>query len=254
LFHRLAYLVAFAGLIVFTAVLPARAAEGLSPSQTKAVEGIIKDYLMTHPEVIFEAVQAMKKRDTAAAEAQAMVELKSNSKALRHDPDSFVGGNPDGNVTVVEFFDYRCGYCKKVHPVVAKLLESDKNIRLVYKEFPILGPQSKLAAIAAIAALRSDPGKYLDFHNALMTARGDLTHQAVQDIAAEVGLDVKALTTAMRDPKIQPIVARNYQLAQVLGITGTPGFVIGDTIVPGYIDLNQMRELIEQARTECKTC
>lgn len=248
---RFAIAISFATLIV---AQPARAAEDMSPEQKKAIETVIKDYLMANPEVIVDAVEAMQKRKAAEAEAMAMSNLKNSNKQLRRDPNSYVGGNPDGDVTLVEFFDYRCGYCKKVHPVMAELLRTDKNIRVVYKEFPILGPQSKMASLVAIAANRVDPSKYLGFHNALMSAKGGLNQVAIQDIAAEAGFDMAALSQELRNPEIEQIVADNYELAKKLGITGTPGFVIGDTIVPGYINISQMRDLVEQARTECKTC
>jgi protein-disulfide isomerase len=250
-FARFALATSFAILI---AALPVQAAEDISPAQKKAIEAIVKDYLMANPRVIIDAVEAMQKREAAEAEAEVMSNLKSSNKQLRRDPNSYVGGNPDGDVTLVEFFDYRCGYCKKVHPVMAELLKTDSNIRVVYKEFPILGPQSKMASLVAIAASRVDPSKYLQFHNALMTAKGSLNQEAIQDIAAEAGFDMAALSKELRNPEIEQIVADNYQLAKNLGITGTPGFVIGDTIVPGYINISQMRDLVEQARAECKTC
>jgi protein-disulfide isomerase len=196
----------------------------------------------------------MQRNEADMAKAKVMSFHKKFGADIRRDPNSYVGGNPDGDVTLVEFFDYRCGYCKKAHPIVVELLKTDKNIRMVYKEFPILGPQSKLAAVAAIAALRLDSTKYYDFHNALITARGALSHQAVLDIAAEAGLDPAALTAAMKDPEIKRIIAQNYRQAKLLGINGTPGFVIGDSIVPGFITLAQMRDLIQEARAECTTC
>jgi len=252
--NRLALSLSACLLALIVTVLPVRAAEDFSAEQTKSIEAIVKDYLLAHPEVILQAVESMQKRDVAQAEAKVQGYLKAHSADLRHDANSYVGGNPDGDVTVVEYFDYRCGYCKKVHPVVAELLKSDKNLRLVYKEFPILGPQSKTAAVAAVAALRLDAGKYLGFHNALMSARGDLDTQAILDIAAESGLDPKALSKAMQDPEISGVLARNYRDAKALGINGTPGFIIGDAIVPGYINLAQMRDLISEARAGCKTC
>lgn len=254
MFTTLAKSVAVSALALLLAALPLRAAEVLSPEQTKAVEKIVQDYLMAHPEVILQAVEAMQQREAAEAKAKTIGFLKTYGKDLRRDPNSYVAGNPEGDVTLVEFFDYRCGYCKKFHPVMAELLKTDKNIRVVLKEFPILGPQSKLATVAAIAALRLDPTKYYGFHNALMTARGELNLQTIQDIAGEAGLEAAALGKAMRDPEIERIVARNYRMAKSLGINGTPGFVIGDTIVPGYISLAQVRDLIDEARANCTTC
>ena len=243
-----------AGLLLFTSTPVVRAADTLTPAQKEAVEEVVKKYIEDHPEIIVEAFKAMQARQEAEEKAKTMAYLKSNGELLRNDPNSFVGGNPDGDVTLVEFFDYRCGYCKKFHPVMAELLATDPNIRVVYKEFPILGPQSDLASRAAIAALRTDRSKYLDFHNALMDARGNLDRQRVFDIAEEYGLDVVQIAEDMESPEVRQVVAQSYGLAKNLGIQGTPGFVVGDAIIPGYVNIQQMRKLIDEARTGCLTC
>lgn len=234
--------------------VPAFAADALTPAQKKEVESTIQNYLMTHPEVIMQALQSMQERDKKAKEDQVTGFLGNNAELIRNDPNSFVGGNPEGDVTLVEFFDYRCGYCKKFHPVLEELLKTDKNLRVVYKEFPILGPDSQLASQAAIAALIQDKALYLPFHTAMMEAKGNLSKQRILDIAEETGLDIARLAGNLQARKIKEVVAMNYRLAQNLGITGTPGFVIGDTVIPGYVDLQQMRRLIAEARTGCKTC
>ncbi|MBT3703781.1 MAG: DsbA family protein [Alphaproteobacteria bacterium] len=233
---------------------PAQAEEALTPAQKKAVEATIESYLIAHPEIIVQALQSMQEREKQAKENQVIGYLSNNGDRIRNDPNSFVGGNPDGDVTLVEFFDYRCGYCKKFHPVLEELLKTDKNLRVVYKEFPILGPESQLASQAAIAAMIQDPKLYLPFHVALMEARGSLTQERILDIAEEIGLDLGRLKGNLQANKIKEVVASNYDLAQNLGITGTPGFVIGDKIIPGYVNAQQMRSLIAEARTGCKTC
>jgi len=245
-----------AALVAATLLLtpPALAAEGLTPAQKKAVEATIEEYLLANPEVIVHALQRMQDRDKAAQENQVMGFLNKNADSVRNDANSYIGGNPDGDVTVVEFFDYRCGYCKKFHPVMEELLETDKNLRVVYKEFPILGPDSLLASQAAIAALLQDRKLYMPFHNALMEARGNLTRDRILDIAEESGLDIDRLKDNLEAGKVKDVIAENYRLGQNLGITGTPGFVVGDTIIPGYINIEQMRRLIAEARTGCKTC
>jgi protein-disulfide isomerase len=239
-------------LVLFAA--PVQAAEALTPAQEKAVEATIEKYLLAHPETIVKALQLMQERDKAQKEQKIIGYLGDNADMVRNDPNSFVAGNPNGDVTLVEFFDYRCGYCKKFHPVLAELLKTDKNLRVVYKEFPILGPDSQLASQAAIAALIQDPKLYLPFHNALMSARGNLNQQRILDIAEEIGLDIGRLKNNLQARKIKEVIAANYELAQNLNITGTPGFVIGDTVIPGYVDVTQMRSLIQEARTGCKTC
>jgi protein-disulfide isomerase len=251
IFTKFAYaLVALA----FVLAPAAYAEEALTPAQKKAVEATIENYLIAHPEVIVQALQRMQQREKQSKENQVMGYLSSNGDRVRNDPNSFVGGNPDGDVTLVEFFDYRCGYCKKFHPVLEELLKTDKNLRVVYKEFPILGPESQLASQAAIAALIQDPKLYLPFHVALMEARGSLTQPRILDIAEEIGLDLGRLKGNLQAKKIKEVVANNYDLAQNLGITGTPGFIIGDKIIPGYVNAEQMRSLIAEARTGCKTC
>jgi protein-disulfide isomerase len=243
--------------LLLTALLltaPVRAEEALSPAQKKAVEATIENYLIAHPEIIVQSLQRMQQRDKQNKENQVMGFLGNNGDRIRNDPNSFVGGNPNGDVTLVEFFDYRCGYCKKFHPVLEELLKSDKNLRVVYKEFPILGPESQLASQAAIAAMIQDPKLYLPFHIAMMEARGSLTQARILDIAEEIGLDIGRLKGNMQANKIKEVVASNYELAQNLGITGTPGFIIGDKIIPGYVNAEQMRSLIAEARTGCKTC
>jgi len=243
-----------AAVLLFAGSSAVLAADALTPSQRKAVEETIKKYIEDHPEIIVEAFKAMQARQEAEEKAKTLSYLKNSGELLRNDPDSFVGGNPDGDVTLVEFFDYRCSYCKKFHPVLAKLLATDPNIRVVYKEFPILGPQSDLASRAAIAALMSDRTKYLEFHNALMDARGNLDRRRIFDIAEENGIDPVQIAEDMESPEVKRVVARSYDLAKNLGIQGTPGFVVGDAIIPGYVNLNQMRKLVAEARSGCLTC
>lgn len=224
----------------------------LSEEQRKEIEQIIHDYIMKSPETILRSVQEHQARQEAQKELKIVEVIRDRSDELLRDPDSFVAGNPDGDVTMVEFFDYRCGYCKRVHPVVKKLLEDDGNIRLVYKEFPILGAPSVYAARAAIASLGS--GKYLPFHNALMEARGQLTEERVLFIAEEVGLAAGKIEAGMDGAKerAQQIIARNFDLAEALKITGTPAFVVGDTVIRGAADMAAFVEVIAEVRKKQK--
>jgi len=151
-------------------------------------------------------------------------------------------------VTIVEFFDYQCPYCKRVFPAVQTLLKTDGNIRYVFKEFPILGPQSVVAARAALAAWKLDRDRYVPFHTALMQSRGRLSERKILDVAAEIGLDVERLRAAMADPGIDKVLARNAELARALDINGTPAFVIGEKVVPGAVDLETLTALVSQAR------
>lgn len=225
---------------------PATAGEKITPVQTKDVEKIIREYLIENPEVVVKALDAYRrKQEQAAAEAvrRTLVERKSD---IRRDPGSPVGGNPNGDVVLVEFFDYRCGVCKRVHPIVAKLIETDKKIRRVYKEWPILGPESVFASRAALASRKQ--GKYLAFHNALMAASGALNPSSIITLAAKVGLNVKQLRRDMENPEIDAVLKRNFELADALKLKGTPSFVIGDELVRGGRELNNLRMIVAHQR------
>lgn len=212
----------------------------------------IREVLQENPELLMEALDNLRKKMEAGDPAAAREGLRKLRKELERDPDSFIAGNPNGDVTIVEFFDYRCGYCKRAQPIIAQLLKNDSGIRLALKEFPILGPDSTVASRAAIAALKTP--KYEAFHNALMEAQGPLSESRILRIATEAGLDSAALRKDMDDPKINAIIARNHEIAQSLNISGTPSFVIGDTLVPGFVELEQLQELVAAARKQCLTC
>jgi protein-disulfide isomerase len=224
---------------------PADAGPAGEPSR-EAVERIVREYLLSHPEVLEEALGALQQR-RAAAERQRQTEaLKLHEKELLRDPAAPVGGNPGGDATVVEFFDYRCGYCKSVAPVVRQLLQRDRQVRLVYKELPVLGPESVLASRAALAAVAQ--GKYAALHDALLDSREPLNRPVIIKIAGQVGLDVARLEKDMDSPETMVLIRRNQELARVLGIKGTPAFVVGGQLVPGAVDLATLERLVEEAR------
>lgn len=226
------------------------AADGknVSGPDPKAVEKIIREYLLKNPKIIVDAIEAHQRNVAAQEELALRQTIIARRDEIRHDPDSVVGGNIKGDVTVVEFFDYRCGVCKRVHPIVDQLVKQDGKIRRVYKEWPILGPQSVFASRAAIASRKQGDDKYLDFHNRMMEARQALTSDAVLRIAKVAGLDPARLERDMRDPEISKIIQRNYGLAQSLRLNGTPSFLIGDTLLRGARDVDTMLNLVKQAR------
>jgi protein-disulfide isomerase len=207
----------------------------------------IHDYILAHPEVIMEALQSLDARQREAEAKAAKAALAARADEIFRDPASPVGGNASGDVTMVEFFDYNCPYCRQVAPIMAQAAADDPQLRIVYKEFPILGPDSVFAAKAALAAQRQ--GKYAEFHKALYDARTRVNETIVLRIAAELGLDVPRLKTDMQLPDIQAAIDKNAQLAQALKISGTPGFVVGDQIFPGATDLATMKKLIDHARS-----
>lgn len=210
------------------------------------IEQIVHNYLMENPEVILQAVQALQDRqDAAAAERQAeqLVALRDD---LVNGSSTMVVGNPDGDVTLVEFFDYRCGYCKRVAPSVMTLVEDDPGLRFAMMEFPILGEESVYAARAALAAAEQD--MYWEMHAALINFRGSYTEDAIRAIGADIGLNVDRLIADMGGPEIDAIINRNYELAEALGINGTPAFIVGETLVPGAISLEALQALIAEER------
>ncbi|MCH7887921.1 MAG: DsbA family protein [Proteobacteria bacterium] len=176
--------------------------------------------------------------------------LASHPKSLFDDPDSPVTGNPKGGVTLIEFFDYHCVVCKSVLKVVMTVLEDEPDVRLIFKEYPILGRESVVAARAALAANAQDPRKYVPFHIAMMSSRGLLTEPRILRLARGVGLDPERLKTAMFAPEILQAIKRNWDLADALGIRGTPAFVIGDKVIPGAVSLKALKRYIAEARAD----
>ena len=206
----------------------------------------VRTYLLEHPEVIADAINRLQERQAQQDTAQVTAELKAHADEVFRDPDSPVGGNPEGDVTLVEFFDYNCPYCRQMAPVMTQAETDDPQLRIVYKEFPILGPGSVVAAKAALAANKQ--GKYVAFHRALYQIRGPVEESKVLDAAATMGLDVDRLKADMQDPAIAGVVDRNLKLAQALRISGTPGFVIGDQILVGASDLKTLQAVLQTVR------
>jgi protein-disulfide isomerase len=177
--------------------------------------------------------------------------VAANSDALFNSAFDWVGGNPDGDVVLVEFMDYRCGYCRRAHPEVADLVELDGDIRYVVKEFPILGEQSVLASRFAIATrIAHGDEAYGEINDALMTMRGDMTEASLAARAQEIGLDPEPILAAMDDPLVDQTISYNHELAQRLSISGTPTFVFGDQLVRGYVPLDAMLEIVETVRED----
>lgn len=221
-------------------------AAGFTPAQIDSIEKIVALYIRQHPEAVNDAIKKLVQQQREAAAEKQKLNIKALSKQLEHDPDSPVA-NPDGDVTIVEFFDYECPYCKAMAPRLHKLIESDKKIRFVFKDFPVLGPISVYAARAALAA--RNQGKYIPFHFAMMAVRGQMNEDMVLATAKEVGLDIPQLEKDMQAPEIEAVIARNKELAKGINIDGTPNFIIGDTVVPGAADISYIKELVGKARS-----
>jgi len=207
----------------------------------------VRAYLLENPKVIREVIEELGRVETAEKEQQKNQALSMFQSELENDGYSYVAGNPDGDVTIVEFFDYRCGYCKQSFPDLMKTVEADGNIRLVLKEFPILGEESVLSARAAMAAQMQN--KYMEFHTALMGSRGSMSMERLMDLAQSVDLDVEQFKSDIESQEITDHIGSTYQLANALAISGTPAFIIGGKLAGGAIPSERMKALVAQART-----
>ncbi|WP_342236204.1 DsbA family protein [Inquilinus sp. OTU3971] len=224
----------------------ASAQQAIDPGQKQAIEQIVRDTIRAHPEIVVEALDAYQAKKEAEDHSAQAKTLTSRADEIFRSPSSPVIGNPEGDVTLVEFFDYQCPYCKRVQPDLERLLKEDSGLRVVMKEFPILGPVSVAAAQASLAAQRQ--GKYLDFHMKLMAVKGQLTEAVIYETAKQVGLDIDRLSQDMRDPSVAAELRANGDLAQALGVQGTPAFIINNQLIPGAIGYDPLKSLIEKDR------
>ena len=218
-------------------------ADGLSEDRVKE---LVLEAIRENPGIVLEAIQMIEEREETVKAFEAKQVLTSNRDALERDPNAPVLGNPDGDVTVVEFFDYNCPYCKRVKPHMEALLAADKNVRVVYREWPMLGEGSVFAARAALAS--REQGKYDEFHWAMMEMKGRVGEANVMQAAEKLGIDTARLRRDMDSPKSNEHIETSMRLARSLGFNGTPSFVIGEALAPGLIEADQMIELVNQAR------
>lgn len=220
------------------------AAQDLSDERIKelALEAILEN-----PQIVMDAVAILREREAEAQAASAAETLETQRDLLERDKNAPVIGNVDGDVTVVEFFDYNCPYCRRAKPTVTGLIAGDPDVRVVYREFPILGDDSVLASRAALAA--REQGKYEEFHWALMALSGRIGEAQIMQVADDLGLDVDQLRTDMDSDAVSEHIETSISLAQSLGISGTPSFVVGETILPGLVDQARLEELVAQERS-----
>jgi protein-disulfide isomerase len=249
---RSVLLIICAGLVVAGAFVakrvtaPDRVASNASDERAAALGKSLRDYLLANPEVLVEAMQELERKQDGQRDAVAQKGVQENQAELFRDADSPVGGNPNGDVVVVDFNDYQCPYCKRTHGAMKSVVGADGKVKIIYKDLPILGDASKIAALAALASVKQ--GKHTELHNALMEFTGRLDRDKILEIASSVGLDRAQLEKDMEDPKLRQIIERNLALASALGIRGTPAFVIGKQFVPGAVDAGALKELIADAR------
>ena len=242
-----------AALMIFTLPQVSRAAEFSKP-QTSAIEKIVHDYLVQHPEVIEEAIQALQQRQQAATAAQQKAAVQAHAKQVFAAPDHVVLGNPKGNVTFVEFFDYNCGYCKHAMGDMLTLLKNDKNLKVLLKEYPILGPGSIEAAKVAVAVRMQAPQKYLAVHTKLLGGRGHADKARALAVAKEIGLNMDQVRKDMNSDAVKKMLSTDIALGQTLGLNGTPSYIIGDNVVVGAVGLKELKQKIANARCGKDSC
>jgi protein-disulfide isomerase len=237
---------------------PAREAhaQALTGPQRSEVESIIREYLLKNPELIEEVMRELEKRQSAAESAKAQNTIKDNAQILFNSPRQVTLGNPKGDVTMVEFFDYNCGYCKRAMGDMLELMKTDPNLRVVLKEFPVLGEGSVQAAQVAIALNMQDKGgkKYLDFHQKLLNTRGGVDKAKAMAAAKDAGADMARLEKDMASPEIKTTLEETFRLAEPLGLNGTPSYVIGENVVIGAVGLSELKGKINAARCGKATC
>ena len=210
------------------------------------IKELVLEAIRENPGIVFEAAQLFEEQQQASQALVAAQVLATERDALERDPNAPVLGNPEGDVTVVEFFDYNCPYCRRVKPHMEALLAADPNVRVVYREWPILGEGSVFAARAALAS--RNQGKYDEFHWAMMGLNGRAEEATVIRAAEEIGLSIAQLSRDMNAPEIDEHIQTSMRLSRAIGFSGTPSFVIGDNLAPGLIDADQMIGMVNQAR------
>jgi len=242
-----------AATVALTAPATALDLDNLTEAERDAFRAEIRAYLLDNPEVLMEAIGVLEERQANAEAEAAMMAVAANADLIYNSQFDWTGGNPEGDITIVEFMDYRCGYCRRASPEIDALLERDGNIQLIVKEFPILGEQSVLASRFAIATrIALGDEAYLTIHNALMEMRGDVSEPALAALAQDNGLDPEAILGAMDDPIVETTINTNRMLGQRLGITGTPSFVFGDQLVGGYVPIDGMIEIVAALRANAE--
>ena len=231
-------------------------ADSFTDTQRSDIEAIVKNYLVTHPEVLEEAMTELSKRQAAAEAQKHEASVQQNAEAIFNSPRQVVLGNKEGDVTFVEFFDYNCGYCKRAMADMLDLMKSDSKLKVVLKEFPVLSQGSVEAAQVAVAVRMQDPTgkKYLDFHQKLLGGRGPADKAHALAAAKEAGLDTARIEKDMSSPEVRATIEENFKLAEDMGMNGTPSYVIGKQIVVGAVGLEGLKEKIGIARCGKATC
>jgi protein-disulfide isomerase len=226
----------------------AQTAPAADSAERGKVEQIVRDYLLNNPEILREMMAKLQDKERADSVAERAGVFQEERDVIYNSPQQVVLGNPKGDVTLVEFFDYNCGYCRKAFADTEALLKSDTNLRLVLKEFPVLGEGSRDAARVAVAVHKQAPGRYLEFHKALLTSEDSADGAQAIEVARKLGFDIDRLSADITDPKIDDPLREAHQIAAKLGIDGTPTYIIADEVVPGAVGLPAIQEIVASVR------
>lgn len=245
-------------LVKTTAPKPTQTVDGsgLSDAQIKQIQKVIHDYLVQNPQVLVEASQVYQDQELAKAKTKTQQAVTKNLKALFNSPTSPTVGNPNGDVTVIEFLDYQCTHCREMSTVINELIKGDNKLRIVIKQLPIFGGPSKFAAEASIAAMNQGQAKYLAFHKNLLEATLPLTNEKILELATKSGLNIVQLQTDIKSKAVESQINDNFQLAKDLGLLGTPAFIVGNRVgshveyLPGAVTVDNLRKTITQVRKQ----
>lgn len=221
------------------------------PVNKQEIETIVYDFIKKNPDIIISSIKDMQKREYEESLKEAKIAIKNSKKQLQNSEISLVAGNKNGDVTIVVFLDYRCGYCKKANNELKEIIKKDSNVKVVFKEYPVLGGASKKLAQTALAVAIAAPNKYVDFHNALMGAR-DQSDEFIQNTLKLLNIDHIRVKDALKDPRIEKELTSTLNLARQLNIRGTPAFIIGEEMIPGAIDSEAMMGIIKASREQAK--
>ena len=222
----------------------AKLEETFSKNQTEQIFTLIERYINNNPEIVLRALEKIQSKEKEELATEQKKQIDQNKELLFSSPNGMILGNPEGTTSIVEFFDYQCGYCKKMLRVLIKATNDNPDLRVILKEYPILGAMSLTAAQASLASLKQDKYKY--FHQSLMLMNGRISERAIFKVAKEVGLNIEKLKSDMTDPEIFSIINSTRELGQKLAIRGTPALVINNEIIPGAISLNRLRNLLAE--------
>jgi protein-disulfide isomerase len=246
-----------AALFALALLVPAAAsAQSFTPSQRGEIEQIVREYLLSHPEVLQEVIAEMDKRQATADAEKHRAAINQHEALIFSSPRQVTIGNPQGDVTLVEFFDYNCGYCKRALSDLVDLMNSDSKLKVVLKEFPVLGEGSTQAAQVAVAARMQDKSgkKYFEFHQKLLGGRGSADKARALAVAKEVGFDMTRLAKDMASEEVKTTLAESFTLSEAMGLNGTPSYVIGNDVVIGAVGLETLREKVNVTRCGKATC